>query len=223
MKMSHFFAVVALLGATASPAAAQNLTLEFQDGRVRLNAQDVSINQILAEWARRGRTTIVNGERVPGPPVTLELQDVSEREALDVILRGVSGYLVAARESSLAGASTYDRIYILATSSRPNNAAAAPQQPQPAFQIQEDDLDEDVQPPGPRGVNQPPGARLPRDIPQPGVAVRPVVPVDDVDEEPAPESRPGPAPNNPFGVAPGTNRPGVVTTPGPPNTRPQEP
>jgi hypothetical protein len=222
MRISHLFALVVLLSGTASPAAAQNLTLEFQDGMVRLNAQGVPINQILAEWARRGRTTIVNGERVSGPPVTLELQDVTEREALDVVLRSVSGYLATARESALAGASTYDRIYILATSSRPNNAAAAPPQPQQAFQVQEDDLDEDAPPPGPRGVNPQPGARLPRNIAQPGVAGRPVVPVDDEDEEPDPESRPAPAPSNPFGVAPGTNRPGVVT-PAPANPRPQEP
>ena len=48
------------------------------------------------EAARR----IVNGERVAGPAVTLELQDVSERQALDVLLRGVSGYIVAPRETA---------------------------------------------------------------------------------------------------------------------------
>ena len=63
------------------------------------------MSQILAEWSRRGRTTIVNGERVPGPPVTLELQNVSEQQALDIVLRGVSGYLVAARETAISGAS----------------------------------------------------------------------------------------------------------------------
>ena len=70
--------------------------LNSRTASVRLNAQNVPVSQILAEWARRGRTTIVNGERVPGPPVTLELQDVPEQQALDIVLRSVSGYLVAA-------------------------------------------------------------------------------------------------------------------------------
>ena len=206
MKMLHVLAVVVLIGAGASSAAAQ-VSLDFQDGKVRLQAQNVSVSQILAEWARRGRTTIVNGERIPGPAVTIELQDVPEQSALDVLLRGVSGYLVASRETSVAGASTFDRIYILPTSSRPTNVAPLP--PQQAQQQQpqiRDDVDDDEPQPGPRGIN--PGARLPREV-----AGRPAVALEREDTEP--ESRP--APNNPF--APSTVRPGVVT-PGTPSPTP---
>jgi hypothetical protein len=220
MKTFHLLAVVALLGAGATSAAAQGVTLEFQDGKVRLSAQNVPVSQILAEWARRGRTTIVNGERVPGPPVTLELQDVSEQQALDTLLRTASGYLVAARDTTVAGASSFDRIYILPTSSRPSGATALPQQPQQqALQVQDDLDDDEPPPPGPRGLNGPPGARLPRDI-QPS-DVRPPLPVDD--ERSEPESRPAPGANNPFGVAPGTARPGVITPgPPPPGNRPNQ-
>jgi hypothetical protein len=221
MKMLHVLAVVVLLGAGASPAAAQ-ISLDFQDGKVRLRAQSVSVSQILAEWARRGRTTIVNGERVPGPAVTIELQDVSEQTALDVLLRGVSGYLVAPRETSVAGASSFDRIYILPTSSRPTNAAALP--PQQAQQQIREDFDDDEALVGPRGVNPGvnPGARLPREITQPGVAARPGTPPIDAEQEPdAPEARPQPSPGNPFGVQPGSTRPGVIT-PGPTTTRPRD-
>jgi len=207
MKMLHVLAAVVLLGAGASSAAAQ-VTLDFQDGKVRLNAQSVSVSQILAEWARRGRTTIVNGERIPGPAVTIELTDVPEQSALDVLLRGVSGYLVAPRETSVAGASTFDRIYILPTSSRPTNVAPLP--PQQAQQQIREDFDDDEPLPGPRGIN--PGARLPREIVQPGVAARPGTALDSDDE---PENRQ--APSNPF--APGTVRPGVVT-PGTPSPTP---
>jgi hypothetical protein len=216
MKMFHALAVVALLAAGAISAAAQGVTLEFQDsGKVRLVAQNVPVSQILAEWSRRGRTTIVNGERVSGPPVTLELQNVSEQEALDILLRNVSGYLVAARETSVSGASAYDRIYILPTSSRPTTAAATSAAPQPAIQVQ-DDSDDDLPPPnGPRGPITPPGTRLPRDVNQPPNTVRPPVMVDDDRSEP--ENRP--APTSPFGVAPGTARPGVVT-PGTPSPTP---
>jgi hypothetical protein len=223
MRIPYVFAVVGLLVAGAGSASAQqNLTLEFKNGLVSLSAQNVAISQILAEWARRGRTTIVNGERVPGPAVTLELQDVTEQQALEVLLRGVSGYLVAARDSALSGASTYDRIYILPTSSRPSSAAQVTPQPQQSFQaIQEDDDDIPVAP-GTRGLNPPGARRLPANAGQPGnqpgVAARPPVPIDPNDEPEELETRPPttPSTNNPFmGTIPGSSRPGVVT-PGPP-------
>jgi hypothetical protein len=217
MRMLYALVVIASLTAGASSAAAQ-VTVEFQDGKVRLQAQSVSVSQILAEWARRGRTTIVNGERVPGPAVTLELQDVSEQQALDVVLRGVSGYLVAPRETAIVGASTFDRIYILPTSSRPTNASALPPQQQ-AAQPQIQDLDDDnAPPPGIRGGVNNPGARLPRDILPPGVSGRPPGVDPDVDID-GPDNRPAPPPGNPFGVTPGTVRPGVVT-PGTPSPTP---
>jgi hypothetical protein len=212
MKKFHVLAVVALLGAGPTSAAAQGVNLEFQDGKVRLNAQNVTVSQILSEWSRRGRTTIVNGERVPGPAVTLELMDVPEQQALDIVLRSVSGYLVAARDTAIAGASTFDRIYILPTSSRPTTAA--PAQPQQALQVQDDPDDEPLPPTGPRG----PGARLPRDANQPGNPRTPVA-LDEDDRNDPDNRAPAPAPNNPFGVAPGTVRPGVVT-PGTPSPTP---
>ena len=211
MRMLYVLVVVAALTAGASTAAAQ-VTVEFQDGKVRLQAQSVSVSQILAEWARRGRTTIVNGERVPGPAVTLELQDVSEQQALDVVLRGVSGYLVAPRETAVAGASAFDRIYILPTSSRPTNATPLPPQQQAVQPQIQDNLDDDnPQPAGIRGIVNNPGARLP----QPGVAGRPLPALDD-DGRNDPQNPP-PAPNNPF--APSTVRPGAVT-PGTPSPTP---
>jgi len=205
MKKLHVLATVALLGAWTTSAAAQGLTLEFHDGKVRLSAQNVTTSQILAEWARLGKTTIVNGDRVPGPAVTLELQDVPEQQALDIVLRGVSGYLVAARETELAGASAFDRIYILPTSSRPTNAAPLAPPPQQALRI-EDDFEEEEEP-GPRIPGVGPGGRLPRNVGPnniPGPAE-----VQEVDPPIEPEDRP--APSNPFGVAPGTPVPGVIS------------
>jgi hypothetical protein len=217
--MLQVLGVIVVLGAGASPAAAQ-VDLDFQNGNVRLKAQGVSVSQILSEWARRGRTTIVNGERVPGPAVTIELQDVPEQTALDVILRGVSGYLVAQRETAVNGASAFDRIYILPTSARPTNAAPLPPQQQVLQQVQ-DDFDDDELPPGPRGIVNPgnPGARLPREI-APGIAARPGAPFEQDEPEP-PEDRPTPpTPGNPFGVTPGAapTRPGTIS-PGPATPR----
>ena len=92
----------------------------MQDGRVTLEANAVPVRQILAEWARVGGTKIVGGDKITGAPVTLKLVDMPERQALDIILRNVAGFMAAPRLATAApGASAYDRIMILATTQRP--------------------------------------------------------------------------------------------------------
>jgi hypothetical protein len=226
MKTTVAIAFVGLLFVGSGSASGQSMTLEFQNGHVRLNAQNMPVSQILAEWARRGRTTIVNGERVPGPPVTLELNDVPEQQALDIVLRGASGYLVGARETALPGASAFDRILILPTSARPANSAALP--PTAVAQQIPDDLDDNDNAPPAQfpGAVVPPGARVQRPIVQTPPNTRPIAPpiappIEAVEAN-EPENRPpATAPNNPFGVAPGTSRPGVIN-PTPAPVRPPE-
>src|SRR5690606_13849819 len=89
LRIASLAAAVVLLHAGA--ASAQTVKLEFQNGLVNLTAQNAPVRAILAEWTRLGGTNIVNGDRVTGPPVTLELQGVPERQALDIVLRGVAG------------------------------------------------------------------------------------------------------------------------------------
>jgi hypothetical protein len=224
MKVTRCFVVLGLLLSSVSAASAQSVVnLEFKDGRVKLVTENAPVSAILAEWARRGKTTIVNGERIPGAPATLQLVDVPEREALDIVLRGASGYMVAERDAPLSGASAIDRILILPTSRvttssspLPSPAAQAAQVVQPAIVDDEDD----APPPFPVGQRPnpqlPPGVRLPPQpvtegsrLPPPAPAVPGAVPVDrgvnDEDQRP-----PAPTPNNPFGVNPGTSQPGVI-------------
>ena len=111
-------AVVRCSVLAASSAAAQAVKLEFQDGKVHLNAQNASVAPILAEWARSAARSIVNGERIAGAPVTLELTDVPERQALDILLRGVGGYIVAPADARSPARRRFDRVCILPTSSR---------------------------------------------------------------------------------------------------------
>jgi hypothetical protein len=117
--MKVIISTLALLVAFALPAEAQ-LTLQISNGRVTMDAVNVPARQILAEWARIGGTRIVGGEKVSGAPLTLKLADVPEKQALDIILRNVAGFMAAPRQASAApGASAYDRILIMATSSTP--------------------------------------------------------------------------------------------------------
>ena len=74
----------------------------MQDGRVSIVAKDATVRQILAEWARVGQTNIVNVDRVPGGPLTLELTNVPEAQALEVLLRSLSGYITAPRTAGAA-------------------------------------------------------------------------------------------------------------------------
>jgi len=196
-------AVLVVMLAGAAQAQAQALSLEFTDGRVRLVATNVPISRIVSEWARLGNTTILHGERIPGTPVTLQLVDVYEQEALRVLLRSTSGYLVAARKEPLPGASVFDRILILPAGG--SGASPAPLRPATTALFPDDfDFGDPVgaPPPLPRGAVPP---------------VQPDVPVPAVPEPAEPEAQPR---NNPFRVGPGSQRPGVIT---PLEDDPQEP
>lgn len=163
------FATIAIfltgIGATAS-AQQPSLGLQFQNGTVSLRAQNVAVRQILAEWARVGGTRIVDGDRVSGGPVSLELTNVPEQQALDIVLRGVAGYMLAPRASASTGASVFDRILILPSSNAPRAAT-----PPPAF--------------GTTGVR--PGILMPSVPARAGLAVEGnpggAAPADDDDEE----------------------------------------
>ena len=106
-----------VLALSASPGWAAGLKLAFADGKVSIDAQDVTVRQILTEWSRLGKTRIVNLERVASGPITMKLENVPENVALDTILRAVPGYMAAPRSAYLENASVYDRILIMATTS----------------------------------------------------------------------------------------------------------
>lgn len=128
MKKLLFCALVT--ACSASPVSAGPLQLSIENGNVTLDAQEVTVRQILAEWARIGKTRIVNGERLTGGPVTLKLAGVPEKQALEIVLRTVPGYMAMPRETYAANASLYDRILIMPTTSAV--AAVRPTQPAPS-------------------------------------------------------------------------------------------
>jgi hypothetical protein len=108
--------------------AGAEVQLRIEDGRVSLNATNATVRDILAEWARIGQTRIVNGDRMPGGPISIQLDGVTEEQALEIILRSAAGYVTAPRATAIANASRYDRILVMPTST-PTRAAA----PQPTF------------------------------------------------------------------------------------------
>ncbi len=204
MSFKSLAVCAAVLLSCAAPASAQAVRLRFHDGLVTLNTQNAPLRAILTEWARQGGATIVNGDRVSGPPMSLELNAVPERQALDVLLRSVSGYIVAPRPAGSAGVAVFDRIMILPTSAAPAN----------------------VPPAGAAGRGFPtprPGVGMPRPVmPQPPIVPDPPEPEDfeeeppqddppDEEEEPSPvtpQVRPRPGIQMPRGMVPGLLPPG---------------
>jgi hypothetical protein len=122
----------ALLLVLAASTASAEVQLSIRDGRVTLVATNATVRQILTEWARIGQTKIVNVDRIPGGPLTLQFTNLPEQEALDILLRSVTGYMAAPRPVPVATLSHYDRILVLATAATPRVPVAAA--PAPAVQ-----------------------------------------------------------------------------------------
>ena len=165
MKLGPLVVAGAIVSLLAVSPAAADVQITMQDGKVSIVAKDATLRQILTEWARVGQTKVVNVDRIPGGPLTLELSNVPEPQALDVLLRSVSGYMAAPRGTAAADLSMFDRIIVMPTAAAPRPAAsAAPpapafQQPQftPAAPPPDDDADD---PPAP-GVQSPQPPRPP--------------------------------------------------------------
>ena len=138
----------------ASSTASADVRLTIQDGRVSLVAKDATLRQILAEWAKVGQTKIVNAERVPGGPLTVQFTNVPEQQVLDTLLRTITGYVTQPREIGVANLSRFDRIVVMPTVAAPVSAGTSgvppptfPQPGNPTFQQQQavmpDDQEDD--------------------------------------------------------------------------------
>jgi hypothetical protein len=212
--------------------AVADVHVTMQNGRVSVVAKDATIRQILTEWARVGQTKIINVERIPGGPITLELNNVPESTALEVLLRAMSGYIAAPRAVEAANLSRFDRIIVMPTlaSARPPVSSTPPpvfQQPAPQYTpppVAADD-DADDEQPAPNVVVPPGGQRGPvfntfpqqqqgpTIAPQPGrnFGQQPFMPQPQVqDPNSQPVAQPGAQPSAPYG---GVAVPGMVAPP----------
>ena len=209
-----FFAAAGFLVAAETRA---DVTVTMHNGLVSIVAKDATVRQILAEWARVGRTKIVNAERIAGGPVSLELSEIPEKQALDILLRSVNGYLAAPRPNPDATASAFDRILVLPTSTPPRSLSASSSipapLPQPRFQL----------PPAPQEPDDQAGPLSPTPMPGDPSQRQPIV-------NQFPPPMPAAAPDTvrgapafgPPGAPVGTSAPGMVVQP-PTQTQPGPP
>jgi hypothetical protein len=113
MRLTSIALLSLMIAVLVAPRVHADLRLTMRDGRVVIVAKDASIAEILAEWGRIGHTAIINADQLPGEPITLELQNVGEADALAVLLRAAPAYLVLSRAATDPSASLFERIVIV--------------------------------------------------------------------------------------------------------------
>jgi hypothetical protein len=233
MRIAAAFAAFLTLALPGSARA--QVQLSMHDGLVSLSARDATVRQILAEWATVGQAQIVNAERIAGGQVTLQLVDVPELEALEIILRPVSGYIAAPRRTVAGNLSRFDRILITPTSNPINTPVSRPapaQQAFPVFQQFQQPVDDDDDQPAPNAPPPAPPLGQPRNVPVPTFPPQLVPPMQQQiaqpgDPPPAGESvppaqyAPTPGPSSTF--PPGVAVPGMVVQPPQPGPGGQPP
>jgi hypothetical protein len=199
----------------AQAPAERKLQVSFdRQGNVTLVAENVTIPEILGEWARQGGTVMVNAERLPRVPVSRYYLNAPEQHVIESLLRQAAGYIVAPRRAGTVGASRFEIVQILPTSTTsstyvppPTSAVSAPVATQGA-------PDDEIPPVVPPGANRPPAPvnNNPQQQPPgsyPGspagvsVPVVPVVPISPVPSNPGRGGAPGPTTPPPGTPPPG--------------------
>jgi hypothetical protein len=108
--------VAAVFAARPVFTAPGNVRVTLHDGLVSVEANNAQLREILEAWALVGETAFVNADRATTAPLTLDLIDMPEEEALGVLLRSMGGYLAVPRSDTRTGMSHFARIVILPTS-----------------------------------------------------------------------------------------------------------
>jgi hypothetical protein len=212
----------AALSLLARDATTQTLALRIENGLVTLDADNVPVADILARWTElTGLNVLTTNGVPPRVAVTVKVAGISEREALQTVLRDSSGYIMGERRNPLTGAVTIDRLLILPSSASAAVPVNAPSviRPQQPFVRRGRTASGDVEMPVP--------APAPPDV-EATFELTPAVPIADAPPAVA-------APSSPFGNSRGAARPGVMTPPpeappappttrqGPPPGAPQQP
>lgn len=124
----HLTAAAALsaLLCAAAPRLSADVQLSVDAGRISIVARDATAAEILTQWASIGQTRVLNAERMSRERMTIELTNVAEERALDIVLRNAGGYLAAPRAIAMANASRFDRIIVVPNSVVLPTIAAAP-------------------------------------------------------------------------------------------------
>ena len=159
---------------TQAPASTERkLLLSFdRNGLVTLVAQNVSVREILAEWARQGGTQMKDADKVTGAPITVQFDAQPEAVVLESLLRGAAGYILYPRLEGSSGASIWQSVSILPTS-HPTQLYSSPTASSPQIAPVVQTMPDDEIPPVSTAPNAPAQTQQPSPQPQPS---RPTMP-----------------------------------------------
>jgi len=122
----------AVPGAQAPTPATRRLELKFNNGKVSLIAQGVTMREIMAEWARQCGCVVQGSERLTGSvQMPVQYDDQPEAVVLESLLRSAGGYLLGPRAPGSRGASIYGSIAVFPVA----RGIAAPTYSSPAAPI----------------------------------------------------------------------------------------
>ena len=102
---------IALCPAIAG-AQTPRVSLVLDERGVTLDARDATLREVLSEWERVGGMKVLNAEVLGERRVTLQLNAVAEREALDIVLRDLAGYVLGLRAASANALSEYGTLVL---------------------------------------------------------------------------------------------------------------
>ena len=225
--------VLCMAASLAAPVSAGDVKIELANGRITLLARDATLGEILSEWGRVGHVQMINLERVSSGPMTIDVREMPEPQALAMLLRTLSGYMAAPKIQAAGNTSIFDRVFIMAAP-RPAAPATSTSYTQPPAQQQlyrngtpvplgTDDRDPSDSPqrvyPGPGqtpGVQQPAIAQPPTPGAVPTGAPGTVSPLQGLPGGQIPTGAPGAV--SPVPYVPGGARWGQPNPPGAPGT-----
>lgn len=98
----------------AVPAGSRSLVVSCDKGRMTIVADSVALRTIIQEWARVGGVRLVNPQYVSLVPVSVDLRNLPEGEALEVLLRALPGYMLQQRSTESGGASVFEKLAVMA-------------------------------------------------------------------------------------------------------------
>jgi hypothetical protein len=110
----------------------RRLELKFDgNGYVSLIAQNVSVAEVFAEWARVGKTRVQNADRLPRNPISVQFDKIEEQELVDALVRQSkaqgAGWIVAARQTDAPAAPSRLEVIAISPQSSPSTTFIATQ------------------------------------------------------------------------------------------------
>ena len=160
-----------------APSTPKRLEPTFNNGKVTLIAQGVTVREIMAEWARRCGCLVQGTDRLTGgSALPMQFEDQPEAAVLESLLRSAGGYLLGPRPPGSAGASIYGSVSVFPVS----RGIAAPTYASPSVPIAAPLVtggtpDDEIPPVTPVGNPQTPAPTPP--AAPPGRAGSPAVPI----------------------------------------------